>query len=393
MACIAVQSHDDVVQTVQLANQTQTPVSLSPYPANLGAVLLDFQKLNQVIRHRPEEFLITVETGITLEKLAQRLEPFNQRFPFVYNPSRTMLQVLAEETPSLAGTRYGRLKQFVTGIHAVTGDGEPIHYGGEVVKNVTGYDMCKLFVGSQHRFGLLTQVTLKLDPVPEASRAFLFHIEDLQPAMELLHKLKRLLPHPEMLALFRTKKTFGWQILLTLSGYKQSVQIESDRVHDATSHLNSDLQELFLAPKALEQWVQRLDWLSPEEPHALVIQVMLPEKVWMDFPYRFMGLPWMKSADVLMPLNTQQLMLRWISVNIPSDYDLLFFKAQVEAMGGFARIRRAPIPSPVDAVAFNRQPNPVLRRWESRLRQAYNPNGILPEYSPWILPTQGGGGQ
>jgi hypothetical protein len=380
---VSVHSKDDVQAVVQVANETRTPIAPDfgqtvPAPDRM---LIDVAHLNGVTSYRTEEFLITAETGMTVGQLMETLDAQDQRMAHLYSRSRRLMDLLGEETLSLSETRHGALRHWVTGIEAVTGDGQRIHYGGEVVKNVTGYDLNKLFLGSQHRYGLLTSVILKVLPKPEMSRTFLFHVEDLNQALELLVKLSRMLPNPEVLTLFRTKTTFGWQILVILSGYRDVVHTESDAVHEAISHLNTDLQELFLAPRAVDQWIQRLDWTHAEEPDALVLRVALGHKALMDFPYRFLGQSWLKTADVLMPVQANHLLLRWISVNVPQEKDLNAFKEQIEELGGFVEITRTPPHWPLDDVRFNQDPQPVIQSWTRRLKDQFDPNGVLPGMS------------
>lgn len=373
------QSTDDVALIVKTANtaQVQLAPDLGQSDVSPEGILLDFSRLNGVSSYRSEELLITVETGIRVDQLIETLNAQDQRMAHLYPKSRTLLSVLGEAPLNLSETRHGALHQWVVGIEAVTGDGEYIHYGGEVVKNVTGYDLNKLFVGSHHRFGVITRAILKVEPKAEANRTFLFHVEELQHALELTQTLMRMLRGIEVLTLFRTKTTFGWQILISLSGYRDIVHQESETVHDIIAHLNADLQELYLAPKALEQWVQRLDWTHPEEPDALVLRIALPYKQMMDLPYRLFQHPWLKTADLVMPVKANQLLLRWISVNIPQKEQLLELKAQIEALQGFVHIVRLPAKLALDVDRFNANPQPVLQTWTHRLKQQFDPNDVL----------------
>lgn len=374
-------STEQVANIVMLANRVEMPLALNAQksdPPSAPGVFLDFAQLAQMKRHRQTEFLIHCETGLTIEALSQYLAPFQQRMALRYPNDQTLLTLLAEAPLSLTSTRYGFLHQWVVGIEAVTGDGQMVHYGGEVVKNVTGYDLNKLFIGSHHQFGLITSVILKLAPEPELSRSFLFHVEAFPEALALVNQLQYRLSSVEILTLFRTKTTFGWQVLVTLSGYRDIVQQESDVVQQAVSHLDSNLQELHLTPKALEQWVNRLSWWHELSAKGLVIRVSLPQKALLDLPYHFFNRPWLKSADVMMPMDTQQLFLQWISVNVPTLVELQTFQAEIVKMGGFIDVLRCAPQYPLCPELLNQNPQPVLQQWERRLKQAYDPNHILP---------------
>lgn len=378
---VHLQAIEDVVSVIRLANETRAPLCLdweAGASIDPAGIMLDVSRLNGVKNYRSEEFLIHLEAGMTMGQLAEVLDAQDQRMALTYSPSRRLLSVLGEETPSLSATRCGHLRQWVMGLEAVTGDGERIHYGAEVVKNVTGYDMNKLFVGSHHRYGLITRVILKVEPKAEMIRSFLFHVEAFASAVDLLRALRQALSNPEILALFKTKTSFGWQILVTLSGYREIVQQESESIRVIVSHLKSDLQELHLAPKSVEQWIQRLDWLHPEEPDALVIRIALPQRYLLDLPARFPDWSWFQSADMLLPMETHQLLMRWISVHRPGLQDLESLQAQITQLGGFVEVLRSPPPLRREAARFNADPHPAVRRWERELKAKFDPHGVLP---------------
>ena len=377
-----------LIATIQLAHALKIPLLpvLSGESTLSDAVRLDCSRLDRLIHHRPEEFLITVESGMTFGRLAEHLESRRQRLGQLHAKNRTLLSVLAEETLSLSVTRHGPLRHNVVGIEAVTGDGQPVHFGGEVVKNVTGYDLGKLWIGSRHQFGIISRVTLKLEPWPERSDAFLFHLETLNEALEMTRQLLRLLPNPEVLTLFRTKNTFGWQILVVISGYREMVQQAGEQLHAQVSQLNADTQELYLAPKAQEQWIQKLDWLHPEEPEALVVRIALTDKTLLDLPHRFLDRDWLKSADLLMPQSCQQMQLRWIAVNMPTEAELLAFQAEIQDLGGFLEIIRVPLAGQWKPARFNQPSQRVLQTWQARLKHQYDPNGILPNRNTDKMP-------
>jgi FAD/FMN-containing dehydrogenase len=376
---LVVPSVEDLHSVIRLANKTKTPLEpdLGQATTRPNAVLLDLSPLNRTLSYRPEEHLITIESGIRIDQLASTLEGQDQRLALTYPGDRSLLSVLGNEQLSLQSTRYGSLRQWVVGIHAITGDGHLIHYGGEVVKNVTGYDMGKLFIGSHHRFGLITSVVLKVLPKPEMTRSFLFHFDELDHALRLSQKLNQLVSSAEMFSVFRTKSTFGWQVLLSLSGLKTVVQTESDRVHQEAQSLNTDLQELFLAPQAVQRWTHKLDWTHPEEPEALVIRVALPQKSLLDFPYRIFSDAELKNADMLIPMHTQQLWLRWVSVHVPPGETLEALKRMVESQQGFIEVMRVPAALLHLMDQYNQETNPVLSRWTTSLKQQYDPHGIL----------------
>ncbi len=375
------QSQEDIECILKSANASEAKLGLSEssnYALGYRPMaFLSFSKLNRLKRYRQEELLINLETGITIEQLNQLLAEKNHRLPHVYAPSRTLLSLLGEDTVSLSATRYGPLRQWVTGLEAITGDGCPIHYGGEVVKNVTGYDLNKLFIGSHHQYGLVHRVILKILPKPEASRTVLFHLEDMQAAFTLAEQMAKMIHDPEMLTLFKLKNTFGWQILVTLSGYLQMVEQSTEPLLHVARGLNPDLQELDLPAKTLNQWVERLDWTNLKESQALVIRVALPNQMLFDLPQLLTSFPWLSGADVLIPLRTGQFCLRWHPLSQPAYTDLLAFQKTILSLGGFIRVLRIADPADQGYFDLNQEPDPVLLKWQARLKQQYDPKGIL----------------
>jgi glycolate oxidase FAD binding subunit len=134
---------------------------------------------------------VTVQAGITIGELRRLLATENQRLPVdvPLSDQATLGGALAANASGLRRYGFGTLRDYVIGIRAVNDQGHQIKAGGRVVKNVAGYDLCKLFVGSLGTLGIITQVTLKLRPRPERSTlvALACPGERLGPALDVLH--------------------------------------------------------------------------------------------------------------------------------------------------------------------------------------------------------------
>ena len=154
---------------------------------------LSLAKLNRIIDFPARDMTVTVEAGLTMQALADLLATERQRLP---------IDVPAAERATIGGViatnwngprRYGQgsVRDHVIGIHAVDGRGMPFKGGGRVVKNVAGYDFCKLLTGSLGTLGVITQVTLKLKPIPEQSVLIGCSLPNLGSAEELLASLVR----------------------------------------------------------------------------------------------------------------------------------------------------------------------------------------------------------
>lgn len=141
------------------------------YPISKPAVTVDLTGLKSVVDFPARDMTITVEAGITIDQLATVLASEKQRLPIDVSQSNraTLGGAIATNTSGPRRFGHGTFRDYVIGITAVTAQGQEFHSGGRVVKNVAGYDLCKLLVGSLGTLAVITQVTLKLKPIVESS--------------------------------------------------------------------------------------------------------------------------------------------------------------------------------------------------------------------------------
>ncbi|MEH2479270.1 glycolate oxidase FAD binding subunit [Nitrobacteraceae bacterium AZCC 2146] len=186
----------DVEQAVRAAIASEQPLEIIGHgskrmvgqPVATNA-LLDLSALNAVTSYEPNELIITVQAGTPLADVLSLIDSRNQQFSF--EPMNTS-QLLG--TPDvgtiggmigagLAGPRRiqaGGARDHLLGAHAVSGFGDSFKAGGRVVKNVTGYDLCKLLAGSWGTLAVMTEVTLKVMPRAESERTLVLRgLDDL----------------------------------------------------------------------------------------------------------------------------------------------------------------------------------------------------------------------
>jgi glycolate oxidase FAD binding subunit len=134
-------------------------------------VVFDLKRFNRVIEHDDANLTATVEAGTSLNRLQEIVARQKQFLPFdPPHPDRaTIGGTIATNLNGPRRSYYGSVRDLVIGMKLVLASGEQIKAGGKVVKNVAGYDMCKLFVGSLGTLGIITQVTLRTTPIPETS--------------------------------------------------------------------------------------------------------------------------------------------------------------------------------------------------------------------------------
>ncbi len=153
------------------------------------AEVVSTAELTGVIDHRPEDLVVTVRGGTPLQELAALLATHGQECPIEPLAGHGST-VGGRVAAALAGPRQlqaGRVRDWVLRVRMVTGDARVVTAGGVTVKDVTGYDLCRLAAGSWGSLGLLAEITLKLRPIPTQSAWFTTHL----PAGRILSTLYR----------------------------------------------------------------------------------------------------------------------------------------------------------------------------------------------------------
>jgi len=153
----------------------ETALELGNAPSAVDAVV-STARLDRIVEYAPADQIVTVEAGIKLKNLQEQLLPNRQRLALDPPlPGRATLGgVIATNAYGPRRTRYGTVKDLIVGMTIVRPDGAIARGGGKVVKNVAGFDVPKLMVGSLGTLGMIATVTLRLHPLPDAERALLF---------------------------------------------------------------------------------------------------------------------------------------------------------------------------------------------------------------------------
>ena len=134
-------------------------------------LLISTQKLNRIVEHAVDDLTVTVEAGVKLVDIQKILNQTGQFLPLdiTYPEIATIGGIVATADSGSWRQRYGGVRDMVLGLSLVRSDGEIAKAGGRVVKNVAGYDLMKLFTGSYGTLGIISQVTFRVYPLPEAS--------------------------------------------------------------------------------------------------------------------------------------------------------------------------------------------------------------------------------
>jgi glycolate oxidase FAD binding subunit len=147
-----------------------------------GDVVVSTAGLDRVLEHEAGDLTSIVEAGVRLRDLNERLAEHGQMLALDPPGNPTIGACLAANLSGPRRHRYGTPRDVVLGVTVVLADGTIASSGGKVVKNVAGYDLGKLFCGSEGRLGLIARVALRLHPLPEASRTLVVPVRSAEDA-------------------------------------------------------------------------------------------------------------------------------------------------------------------------------------------------------------------
>ena len=145
------------------------------YPPERYDIALSLENLDHVVDYQPDDLTVTVEAGISLSRVQSILAERNQRLPIeVPLPERaTIGGAIATRADSLLRFSRGSVRDSLLGVTVVNHAGERVQGGGKVVKNVSGYDLPKLYCGSLGTLGVIVEATLRVVPLAESSATVL----------------------------------------------------------------------------------------------------------------------------------------------------------------------------------------------------------------------------
>jgi len=218
------------------------------YRPNKPGVGVDLRNLDQVIDYPARDMTITVQAGITIAKLQEILAKENQQLPIdVPNPEQATLGgAIAVNASGPRRYGYGTLRDYVIGISFINDQGQEVKAGGRVVKNVAGYDLMKLQIGALGTLGIITQATLKLRPIPEASSTVVFDCPETQLAARL-DDLHRSPTRPISLDVWTTQKGY-YQILVEFEGNREGVEWQVRTLNQPGAQATSSTGPVACAP-------------------------------------------------------------------------------------------------------------------------------------------------
>lgn len=195
------ENRDHVVKIVALARRYGVPLTPRGGGSGLsggavpvsGGIVLAMERMNRILEIDEDNLVVVLEPGVVTKELDGKLKPKGLFFAG-YPMSEEICEIggnVAENAGGGRAVKYGVTGDYVLGLEVVTGAGELLRLGGKRIKDVTGYDLRSLFVGSEGTLGIITEITLRLLPRPQARRAILGFLPDESSLEELTPKLLR----------------------------------------------------------------------------------------------------------------------------------------------------------------------------------------------------------
>jgi len=155
------------------------------------ASTLDVAGHTGIINYQPDELVVTVRAGTPVVDLQQLLAENRQQLPFeppLYNGCATIGGTIACNASGPARPYLGAARDFVLGVHIINGLGQTLHFGGEVIKNVAGYDVSRLMAGAMGTLGVLLDISLKVLPLARTEQTRVLEMSDASTALHWLCK-------------------------------------------------------------------------------------------------------------------------------------------------------------------------------------------------------------
>ena len=191
-AVVYCESNEDVMAAVKLADQYAVPVIPFGVGSSLeghllavqGGLSLDLSRMNRILRLNPEDLTVTVQAGVTRMQLNNEIRHTGLFFPIDPGADASLGGMAATRASGTNAVRYGTMRENVLGLGVVNAQGEWVRTGTRARKSSAGYDLTRLFVGSEGTLGVMTEITLKLYPLPEAVSAAICHFPSIDAAVQ-----------------------------------------------------------------------------------------------------------------------------------------------------------------------------------------------------------------
>jgi len=331
-------------------------------------IVLETGAIDGIVDHVPEDLTVTVRAGMTFAKLRDALAAHGQFLPLDpphVERGATVGGVIAANSNGFGRYRYGSVRDLLLGVRAALPDGTIARAGGRVVKNVAGYDLNKLFIGSLGTLGVIVEATFKILPVPPASRGASATFGSPGDAFGAADDLVRTSLRPTAVAIERTADG-RWRLLIVAAGETAPVEramAELARVAAARGATSEDVGDPAVSLGPLREIVDLA-------VGGAVVRAALPLSAQTAFAEAAVGV----DRDARLVADAASGIAH---VHLRDDAGLIAaadgLVATARILGGSARIER----SAVEGLTTFGGPEPAGAFLMRRLKEAFDPAGIL----------------
>ena len=268
-AVVFAESTQDVADAVKLASQHEVPVI--PYGAGSsleghllavqGGISIDVSRMNQVINIHAEDLTVTVQPGITRKQLNEAIKDTGLFFPIDPGADASIGGMSATRASGTNAVRYGTMRENVLALEVVTASGEVIHTGTRAKKSSAGYDLTRLMVGSEGTLGIMTEITVRLYPLPEAVSAAICSFPSIEAAVRTtiqtiqlgvpIARVELIDHHTVRMVNAHSKLTLREEpmLLMEFHGSPSSVKEQAETVQEIASEFGGNAFEWAVTPE------------------------------------------------------------------------------------------------------------------------------------------------
>lgn len=350
----------ELIDRVRAAAAARQPVHIAGgstkafYGAPVSGDVLPTAGWSGIVSYEPTELVVTVRAGTPLAELEAELAGRGQCFPFEpphFGQGGTVGGMVAAGLAGPARASAGSVRDFVLGARFINGRGELLTFGGQVMKNVAGYDVSRVLAGSMGTLGVITDVSLKVLPVAPGEATLAFALGQHE-ALEQLHRWGGQ-PLPINASRWETDR-----LVVRLRGAVAAVEAACERMAREAGGTRLDNAQ------AGSEWTacrdQQLPFFQPAAPDACLWRLSVPQTA------PVLALPWPQLVE-------WQGAQRWLWAPAVAAADI---RAAAAAVNGHATLFRAAADGAPGVPRFDRT-SATLQTINDRLRREFDPAGIF----------------
>lgn len=279
-AVVFANTTDDVAWLAKKCNENNVPLIAYGAGSSLeghllainGGISLDLSGMNEIVEVHEEDFTATVQAGVTREQLNDHLRNTGLFFPIDPGANASLGGMAATRASGTNAVRYATMRENVVSLTVVTPEGKVIKTAGRARKSSAGYDLTRIFVGSEGTLGIITEVTVRLYPLPEAISAAVCNFPDIASAVQSVISVIQMgipVARVEFMDTTAVKATNSFSqlnlhesplLLFEFHGSESSVKEQAEMVQDiAREHNGMDFQWAHKPEDRSRLWKARHD--------------------------------------------------------------------------------------------------------------------------------------